>query len=85
MLKATDHGYQGSAANSSVSEQNQQMEQQWQAWQRDLTTLSSNSVQQVVEGASHVSLQMNQEHAKLTSAAIIQVVDAVRTGQPLAR
>jgi pimeloyl-ACP methyl ester carboxylesterase len=85
VLTATDHGYQGSAANSSVSEQNQQMEQQWQAWQRDLTTLSSNSVQQVVEGASHVSLQMNQEHAKLTSAAIIQVVDAVRTGQPLAR
>lgn len=46
--------------------------------------LSSNSLTRMVEGATHASLTDNQVHAAQTSAAILQVVDAVRTGKPLA-
>ena len=51
----------------------------------DMARLSSNSRQVVVEGATHTGLTLNPEHAQMTSAAIRQVVDVVRTGQPLAR
>jgi hypothetical protein len=51
----------------------------------DMATLSSNSRQVVVEGATHTGLTVNPEHAQVTSAAIRQVVDAVRSGQPLPR
>jgi len=51
--------------------------------QAELLALSSNSVQHIVDGASHSSLVWNQQHAQETSAAILQVVEAVRTGQPL--
>jgi len=45
--------------------------------------LSSNSLTRMVEGATHASLVDNQVHAAQTSAAILLVVNAVRTGQPL--
>ena len=51
----------------------------------DMARLSSNSRQVVVEGATHTGLTLSPEHAEMTSAAIRQVVDVVRTGQPLAR
>ncbi len=47
--------------------------------QAELLSLSSNSIQHIVDGASHGSLVFNQQHALETSAAILQVVDAVRT------
>jgi pimeloyl-ACP methyl ester carboxylesterase len=53
------------------------------AMQQELLTLSTNSAQVVVEGASHASLVMEQAHAAQTSAAIVQVVEAVRTGEPI--
>jgi pimeloyl-ACP methyl ester carboxylesterase len=61
------------------------LEQIHQANQRELARLSSNSVQRIVDGATHSSLQIKRAEAQITSAAILQVVAAVRTGQPLAR
>jgi len=45
--------------------------------------LSTNSLTITVEGATHAGLVDNEKYAPQTSAAILQVVDAVRTGQPL--
>jgi len=42
-------------------------------------------VQRVVEGATHASFQIKPADAQLTSAAIIQVVQAARMGEPVAR
>ena len=53
------------------------------AFQEDLTRLSLNSSQRVVEGSTHVSLVVNRDHAMQTSEEILEVVEAVRTGQPL--
>ena len=53
------------------------------ALQEELTSLSSNSTQRVVEGSTHVSLVVDGDHARQTSASILDLVEAVRTGQPL--
>jgi pimeloyl-ACP methyl ester carboxylesterase len=53
------------------------------AFQEDLTALSSNSSLRVVEGSTHVSLVVDPDHARQTSEEIVEVVEAVRTGQPL--
>jgi hypothetical protein len=53
------------------------------AMQQELLTLSTDSTQVVVEGASHASLVMEQAHAAQTTDAIVQVVEAVRTGEPI--
>jgi hypothetical protein len=49
----------------------------------EMAALSTNSVQQVVEGASHMGFATHPEHAAITTRAINRVVDAVRSGQPL--
>lgn len=46
--------------------------------------LSTNSIVHVTDGATHPGLVDNQKHAAQTSAVIQQVVQAARTGQPLA-
>ena len=56
----------------------------WLAPQMDLAALSGNSVHLVVAGATHESLLDNQSDATVSGRAIIQVVDAARTGTPLA-
>jgi pimeloyl-ACP methyl ester carboxylesterase len=86
VLTATDHGYQSAlAANASQAQldQLQLEEQNWRDFQKELAGLSSNSIQQVVDGADHSSLLFKQEHANITTSAILQVVAAVRTGRPL--
>ena len=45
--------------------------------------LSTNSLTRVIDGATHAGLVDNQNHAPQTSAAILQVVEAVRTWQPV--
>jgi pimeloyl-ACP methyl ester carboxylesterase len=55
------------------------------AFQEDLTALSPNSSQRVVEGSTHVSLVVDRGHAKQTSEEIVEVVEAVRTDRPLTR
>jgi pimeloyl-ACP methyl ester carboxylesterase len=58
---------------------------QWQSFQAELATLSSNSVQRVVAGASHASLWAEPKEAEASGLAILEVIQAVRTGQSLAR
>jgi len=57
----------------------------WAMYQRELAALSTNSVHKVVEGADHASLWADPNYAVPSSAAIVQVVEAARTAQPLAR
>jgi pimeloyl-ACP methyl ester carboxylesterase len=47
--------------------------------------LSSDSLTRVVDGATHAGLVDNHTHASQTTAAILDLVHAVRTGQPIAR
>jgi pimeloyl-ACP methyl ester carboxylesterase len=51
----------------------------------ELATLSSNSIHREVAGATHGSLVHQHTHAQAAIDAIRQVVEAVRTHQPLAR
>ncbi len=51
----------------------------------EMTALSTNSIQLVVSGASHMSFATRPEHAAITSRAIRRVVDTVRGGRPLGR
>jgi pimeloyl-ACP methyl ester carboxylesterase len=57
----------------------------WLKLQDDLVTLSPNSMHRVVEGASHTSVVYERSDAQATSAAIVEVVAAVRNDRPLAR
>jgi pimeloyl-ACP methyl ester carboxylesterase len=61
-----------------------EQEHLWQAWQQQLTSLSTNSAHQIVAGTNHASLWANEADARVSAAAILGVVEAVRTGQPLA-
>ena len=45
--------------------------------------LSTNSITRVVDGATHAGLVDNQRYAPQTAAAILAVVQAVRTGKPM--
>jgi pimeloyl-ACP methyl ester carboxylesterase len=72
VLTATDHG---TAPD---------FEQLWQGWQTGFTALSTNSVQRIVPGASHTSLILDAADARASVEAILQVVEASHTGQPLA-
>jgi pimeloyl-ACP methyl ester carboxylesterase len=53
--------------------------------QEELTALSSNSTQRVVEGSTHLSVVVDRDHASQTSASILEVVEAVRNDQPLTK
>jgi pimeloyl-ACP methyl ester carboxylesterase len=51
--------------------------------QAELAALSSNSLQQIVGEATHLSLLNTEEDAHATSAAILQMVEAARSGAAL--
>src|SRR5215216_933258 len=57
----------------------------WLELQDKLATLSSNSFHRVVKGATHTSLEYDRSDSQATSAAIVEVVAAVRNDRPLAR
>ena len=59
------------------------LEQLWLRWQNDMTALSSNRVHHVLDGASHTSLVLDERDARLSAAAILDVVAAARSGRPL--
>jgi pimeloyl-ACP methyl ester carboxylesterase len=61
-----------------------QAEPGWLKLQDDLATLSSNSIHRVVKGATHTSLLYERSDSQASSAAIVEVVAAVRKDQPLA-
>jgi pimeloyl-ACP methyl ester carboxylesterase len=71
VLTATDHG----AAP--------ELEQGWQAFQAGYIALSTNSVQRVVNGATHDSLMYGLKDSEETIQGILQVVEAARTGEHL--
>jgi pimeloyl-ACP methyl ester carboxylesterase len=60
-------------------------EPSWLKLQDELATLSSNSIHRVMKGATHTSLLYDRSDAQASSAAIVEVVAAVRDDQPLAR
>jgi pimeloyl-ACP methyl ester carboxylesterase len=60
-------------------------EPSWLKRQDKLATLSSNSTHRVVKGATHTSLVYDRSDSQATSAAIVEVVSAVRNDRPLAR
>jgi hypothetical protein len=51
----------------------------WLEMQDELAALSPESIHRVVEGATHESVLYDKDDSQVTSAAIEQVVDAVRT------
>jgi pimeloyl-ACP methyl ester carboxylesterase len=57
----------------------------WLELQDDQVTLSPNSMHRVVKGATHTSVVYERSDAQATSAAIVEVVAAVRNDRPLAR
>ena len=67
----------------SVTEQ-PRMGENLTALQVELPALSSNSEHITVQGACHEGLVSRQEYARIVSASVQRVVDAVRTGAPLA-
>jgi pimeloyl-ACP methyl ester carboxylesterase len=71
VVTATDHGAPPD------------LEQLWQVWQTGFTTLSTNSAQRVVQGATHESLVLSSTGSKASIEAILQVVEAARTGEKL--
>jgi pimeloyl-ACP methyl ester carboxylesterase len=56
----------------------------WTEHQDALATLSTNSLHQVVPGATHQSLTDDPTHAAAVSQAIHDVLDSIRTGAALA-
>src|SRR5215207_3358345 len=55
----------------------------WLEMQEELAALSPNSIHREVEGATHESLLYDKGDSQVTSAAIEQVVQAVRADRPL--
>ncbi len=55
----------------------------WMADQNKSVKLSTNGVHRVVSGATHPSFVENPEHAAAVARAIQDVVESVRTGEPL--
>ena len=71
VLSATEHGTPP------------KQEQLWQGWQVELASLSTNSVHQIMEGADHASFWRDPDVVKVTNAAILEVVEAARSRDPL--
>jgi hypothetical protein len=53
--------------------------------QNHLATLSTNSAHRVIDGADHVGLIGDEEHAAATTQAILDVVASVRSPRRLVR
>lgn len=50
-----------------------------------VATYSSNSVVRMVEGANHGSILGDEQYAQQVTAAILDVIAASQTGEPLAQ
>lgn len=57
----------------------------WMTSQAKMLTLSTNSVRQVIAGASHTDMVLEERYAAATARAIVAVVDSVRNDRPLGR
>ena len=56
----------------------------WSGFQAELAVLSTDSIHHTVDGLNHGDLILSTEGAAATTAAILSVLEAVRTGQRLA-
>ena len=56
---------------------------EWQELFAGQAELSTNHIVITIDGANHISLVDRQEHAMQTSAVILKVIEAARSGQPL--
>ena len=83
VLSAGDHGRDLAAGVSPTSLV--RFERTWRTLQSELAALSTDSTHLVVERAGHSTLQTDRQDARVTSAAIEEVVQAARTGRPLTR
>ena len=66
-----------------VLSRGENLDHEWIEYEAELTSLSTNSQFLMVEGANHPGLAFNQEHARVVSDAILQVLESVRSGKPL--
>ena len=57
----------------------------WTATHRRLANMSTNSVQRIINGASHEDLIADEKDSTATSRAILDVVAAIRNSTPLSR
>ncbi len=57
----------------------------WMSAQDKMLTLSTNSVHEVVAGATHTDLVLEERYAAVTARAILAVVDSVRNDRPIGR
>ncbi len=57
----------------------------WFTLQKELAALSTQSEHATVEGATHSSLALHPDHARQTSAAILQLLERVRAGPSTCR
>jgi len=57
----------------------------WMPLQNEMLTLSTNSVHRVIQNATHTSLTEDKNESGISSQAVLDVVDAVRSGTPLTR
>jgi hypothetical protein len=55
---------------------------EWLQMQDELLALSPNSIHRVAAGATHASLMFSDRDATVSSAAIEQVVQAIRAHRP---
>jgi pimeloyl-ACP methyl ester carboxylesterase len=81
VLTASDHSQDFAA--SLPSETRGQFEQIWQGLQSELAALSTNSIHRLVDGAGHSSFQLDSAYIPITNTALLQVIEAARTGEPL--
>lgn len=56
----------------------------WTELQNELAALSENSIHRTIDGATHASLAFKPADANQVGALIMQMVEAVRAGKPLA-
>jgi hypothetical protein len=57
----------------------------WMPLQDEMLTLSTNSVHRVIQNATHTSLTEDKTESGISSQAILDVVDSVRSGTHLTR
>jgi pimeloyl-ACP methyl ester carboxylesterase len=55
------------------------------AAREEISAYSTNSMTRMIEGADHTSILGNEQHAQQVSDAILDVIEAARTGEPLAQ
>src|SRR5829696_9164849 len=81
VLSAGDHSRDFAAGVSPAGRT--RFEHTWHTLQSELAALSTDSNHRVVEGAGHSTLQTDREDAQETIAALVRVVKAVRSDEPL--